>query len=255
MSGATPYPHVNALLDYLLAQMQAILGDKLIGLYLYGSLVTGDFDDISDVDLLAVLSSALDNAEFSALKRLHLAIAAQQPQWEERIEIAYLTREALKTFRTHSSPIAVISPGEPFHFKDAGKDWLMNWYMVRERGRTLFGLPSRTIIDPITHEEFVQAVRLHTLAWREWIKDARDIPDQAYAILTVCRGFYTLRHGEQVSKQQAADWAAKELPMWASLIQKALVWRRHWREPGVDAQTMLTETQRFVNTMIDLALG
>ena len=28
--------------------------------------------------------------------------------------------------------MGIVSPGEPFHVVTAGKDWLMNWYDVRE---------------------------------------------------------------------------------------------------------------------------
>jgi predicted nucleotidyltransferase len=50
----TPYADVNQLLEQLLSSLQTILGKKLVGLYLYGSLVTGDFDhECSDIDLLA----------------------------------------------------------------------------------------------------------------------------------------------------------------------------------------------------------
>ena len=39
----TPYPEVNTVLLDLLSQLQAILGDRFVGLYLYGSLASGDF--------------------------------------------------------------------------------------------------------------------------------------------------------------------------------------------------------------------
>jgi hypothetical protein len=38
----TPYIDVNSVLAELLTGMQAIHGAKLVALYLYGSLVTGD---------------------------------------------------------------------------------------------------------------------------------------------------------------------------------------------------------------------
>jgi predicted nucleotidyltransferase len=51
----TSYTDINALLDSLLMHMQNILRQKLVGLYLYGSLVSGDFDyESSDIDVLAV---------------------------------------------------------------------------------------------------------------------------------------------------------------------------------------------------------
>ena len=134
----TPYPHINDLLAALLARMQPILADKLIGLYLYGSLVWGDFDlECSDIDLLAAISDDLNDAEFNALQHMHDAFVAEHLAWNDRLEIAYLSLDALKTFKTRRSNIGIISPGEPFHIKDAGIDWLMNWYFVREKGVTL----------------------------------------------------------------------------------------------------------------------
>ncbi|MBI3647417.1 MAG: nucleotidyltransferase domain-containing protein [Actinobacteria bacterium] len=50
-------------------QTQA-LGVDLVGSYLFGSVVTGDFDPgISDVDTVAVLRSDLTAAQLAALER------------------------------------------------------------------------------------------------------------------------------------------------------------------------------------------
>lgn len=249
----TPYVDINSLLAELLTGMQAILGTKLVALYLYGSLVTGDFDhEVSDIDLLAATAADIDDNEFVALQTMHHDFATRHREWDDRIEVAYLSVAALKTFRTQVSKIAVISPGEPFHFKEAGKDWLMNWYVVREKGVVLFGPPTYELIEPITKDEFLQAVREHAQAWREWVQYARARKAQAYAILTVCRAFYTLRNGESVSKKRAAIWAAHELPECSSLIQSALVWRATLHDENVDHDATLPETRRFVHTILDL---
>ncbi len=53
-------PAVNAVLDLLLNAVRDVLGDRLVGLYLYGSLASGDFDsETSDIDFVAVTSEAL----------------------------------------------------------------------------------------------------------------------------------------------------------------------------------------------------
>ena len=256
MKESTDYPHVNALLDHLVSQMQTILGPKFVGLYLFGSLVMGDYDDgTSDVDLLAATSSDIDQAEFEALKKMHEDIVAKDPRWDNHIEVAYLSLEALKTFKIRSSPIGIISPGEPFHIKEAGKDWLVNWYFVREKGVTLFGPPPKSIIEPISKDEFIQIVKDHAGYWRERSDDMRSRPGQSYAILTMCRALYTITNGEQVSKRQAALWAAKQLPEWSTLINNALVWRKAAAEKGVDPTATMAETRRFVNFVSDKILG
>jgi hypothetical protein len=170
---------------------------------------------------------------------------------EGRIEIAYLSENALHTFKTQSSQIAIMSPGEPFHIKEAGKDWLMNWYLVQEKALTLFGPPPKTLIAPTTREEFLQAVRDHANAWRNWLDGVHGRPGQAYAILTLCRAYYTSQNGEQTSKKRAAQWTAKAFPQWSTLIENALKWREDWRNNQVDAEETLPETKHFVQFILD----
>lgn len=252
----TAYPDINEILDSLLSQMRHILRERLVGLYLYGSLTTGDFDFVtSDIDLLAATLCDLNDTELEELRKMHRDLARDNKAWEDRIEVAYLSVTGLRTFREQSNNMAVISPGEPFHVKEAGEDWLMNWYMVRERGVALFGPPPKAIIDPITHAEFVQAVRDHAAAWGGGIELRPRRNEQAYAILTMCRALYTHKNGEQVSKRQAALWTQEELPEWSRLIQSALEWRQAWREEQVDHTATYPETVRFVNFMRDQILA
>ena len=144
-----------------------------------------------------------------------------------------------------------MSPGEPFHFKEAGADWLINWYMVRENGRALLGPDPKTLIEPISKEEFIHAVQIQTKDWSEWVYHMHTRKSQAYAILTMCRALYASTHGEQVSKRQAAVWAEQELPEWSQVIKQALVWREAWRDEAVDHDATFPETQRFVQFIVD----
>jgi len=50
----TPYPDVNEILNSLLFNVQEMLGKQFVGMYLFGSLANGDFDDHSDIDVLIV---------------------------------------------------------------------------------------------------------------------------------------------------------------------------------------------------------
>ena len=247
----TAYADINELLELLLSSMQKILGKKLVGLYLNGYLVIGDFDlTISDIDLVAALASDLDDKEFEELQKMHVEFANQHKEWDDRIEVCYISLAALHTVKTGTSQVANISPGEPFHKRETSIEWLISWYVVRETSITLFGPAPKTIIEPISKDEFLQAIRTHTKAWDEWIHEMHHRKSQAYAILTMCRALYTLKYGEQVSKKQAALWAEKEFPEWASLIENALVWREAWRDENVDHDATFQETMRFVSFAI-----
>lgn len=252
----TQHADIYRLLESLLSRMRNILQEKLVGLYLYGSLTTGDFDpESSDIDLLAVTSSDVSDAEFDALHDMHLGFAQDNPVWDDRIDVQYLSVAALRTFRTQRSPIAIISTGEPFHMMEAGKEWLLNWYVVREEGVALFGPPAEALIGPITWEEYAGCVRDYAVEVADRMKDVGDRKGQAYAILTMCRALCAQRTGEKVSKRQAALWAQEELPQWSGLIQSALAWRDACGEQQVDHAATCAETIRFVNFFRDQILA
>jgi predicted nucleotidyltransferase len=245
-------PQINALLKDLLSRMQDILGEKLLGLYLYGSLVWGDFDeDISDIDMLAVLDSDLMESERTVLKKMHEKFAQDYPAFDNRIEVQYLAKEGLKTFKTQESPMSVISPGEPFHTIKVNKDWLMNWYFVQEYGVILFGPHPEQFIDYISKDEFIETVRKHALDWQEYVKHTKHSrPYQGYAIMTMCRSLYTIKNGEQISKKKAAEWVAKQFPEYAELIHNAFQWREEFRNKDIDHEATYQETEQFVRFII-----
>ena len=158
----TSYPHVNSLLTDLFLRIRKVLGDKLVGLYLGGSLVLGDFDErISDIDLVAALSSDSADTEFDQLQQMHADFIGDHKEWYDRIEVCYISTDALKTVKSRTSPIVNISPGEPMHRMESSKAWMMNWYLTREKSIILFGPSPKTIIEPISKEEYIQSVKDH----------------------------------------------------------------------------------------------
>lgn len=249
--GITPDSELDVLLRRLTRDIRHSLDRSLVGLYLYGSLATEDFDEkISDIDLLAVVRYEVEGEVFDRLNAMHGCFVEEHPAWEDRIEVAYVSVKALRKFKTEKSDIAVVSPGEPFHLKEAGKDWLMNWYMVREVGVTLFGPSPLTLIPEISQTEFVEAVREHGREWEEWVYGMRHRGAQSYAVLTMCRALYTYTCGEQVSKERAALWAQAYLPHWAPLIQQAWAWRSEDQDERVDDEATFSEVVRFVHDVV-----
>lgn len=223
---------MHAVVQTIQQQLPPLLTHTLVGIYCYGSLVWGDFDpDISDIDLLVVLRQDVDKELFDTLDAFHQTLEAQFPDWAGRIEIAYISITALETFKTQRSPISVISPGEPFNTKDAGLDWLINWYTIRAQSMVVYGPAAEQVIPAISIEEFRTAVRDQIGDWVDWVVHTRDSrPYQAYAILTMCRALYAVQTGLQTSKIQAAAWAIQYHPTQTERITNALHWRALHRE-------------------------
>lgn len=240
-------PEVDSLLQRLRRDIEREFGSTLAGLYLYGSLVAGDFDpERSDLDLLAVLTRDVDETGFAALGEMHDRLAADFPAWRDRIEVDYISREALASFRTRPGTMVRISPGEALHQIAATRHYLLNWYMVRSEGVALLGPPPRKLLPDISPAEFVEVVREHSGAWPGWVLEMQHAGGQAYTVLTLCRALYSVTHGEQVSKKQAARWVRPLLHRWAGLIDWALRLRYEGSVPAAD-QDRFEEVVSFVN--------
>jgi predicted nucleotidyltransferase len=235
------------IVDAVTGAITATTSPDLVGLYLHGSLATGDFDDrISDIDLLAVLSSEVSPDLATHLERMHDGLAEDHPAWRSRIEVVYVSALGIVNFRVAPPRIAVISPGDRFHFISAGTEWILVWYPARS-GIVLVGPPAAEVVPDISFQEYADAVRNQMQHIRERIADDATPGSQAYAVLTMCRGLYTSVHGERVSKLRAAVWAQQEFPEWAALIGEAIIWRQHqWETPQADGAVTVPTVRRFV---------
>jgi hypothetical protein len=228
--------------------------EPLVGLYLYGSLATGDFEpDVSDIDLIAVLTDVPDERLVSVLRNMHARLGEANPEWDDRIEVDYVSVRGLAECRTDTTTIARISPGEPLHVVEAGRDFLLDWYPARQVGLGVLGPPLGSLIPPIPEAEYLEEVRRYIAGFARRFDDDAPPGSQAYAILTTCRALATLRFGDRPSKREAADRAKREFPRWSHLIDRALVWRdQQWDEDQPDGSGTAAETRAFIAEMGDV---
>ncbi|MCY3834724.1 MAG: DUF4111 domain-containing protein [Chloroflexi bacterium] len=246
---------VCAVLAQLTAGLRSILGEQLIGIYLYGSLITGDFlPSVSDIDLVVVLKEALNQARFEKLHQLHENVTRRRPEWEDRLELAYIAQSALRTFRSQTSIIGIISPGEPFHLISAGADWLISWYALRENGFALFGPPVQSLFAPIAAADYLRAVHEHINGYRRLAAETSNRQFLSYIVLTVARGHYTLQHGEPTSKIKAAAWAGERYPQWSALLEIALALRADAGHEAPATAQLRIDVEAFVAFVLAEAL-
>jgi len=230
------HSNVDTLPDALASSIRSALDDDLVGIYLYGSCVSGGFDPgVSDIDLVAVTVPEADQLDLAGLERVHDDFVSLHPDWIDRVEVVYIGRAALRSFRTSAARLAVISPGEPFHLRDDRiVEWLQNWYLIRETGVVLFGPPAASLVPPISMAEFVAAAaryadQISRQSLVETTPGAR-----AYAVLTICRALRTVETGTHGSKQEGAAWTRERMPEWAWLVDAALRCRLSRGAIGLD---------------------
>ncbi len=64
-----PYPELREVLSAFVNEISSELAGNLIGVYLVGSIATGDFDLDSDIDFLVVTNTELTEANINLSRR------------------------------------------------------------------------------------------------------------------------------------------------------------------------------------------
>jgi hypothetical protein len=246
----TPHPDINTLLGVLLTSVQAALGDHFIGMYLHGSLASGDFDpQRSDIDFVVVTAGALPDALIPALAALHARLLDSGLSWATKLEGTYFPQQVLRRYAPSDALYPSVNEAR-FYMGGHGSDWVIQSHILREHGIVLAGPPPRSWIDPVAPDDLRLAMRaLLREWWAPMLHDTarlRSAEYQAYAILTMCRALYTLETGAVVSKPVAARWAQTALgARRAALIERALAWR-----PGIPLD-ILDETLDLIDFLLN----
>jgi hypothetical protein len=230
----THYDDVNAILEILLADTKEILKEQFVGMYLYGSLSSGDFDpESSDIDFVAVTESILPDEIISALDALHKNIWASGMKWASKLEGSYIPKDLIRRHDLNGPPCPTVNEGK-FYLDQRGSDWIIQRHVIRESGVVLEGPDPKTLIDFVAPDNIRGSV-LGVL--REWWFPMLDNPKwlqehgseyHAYAIISMCRALHALKHGTIVSKPVAAKWAKEELGKeWSQTIKQSLAAQGH----------------------------
>jgi predicted nucleotidyltransferase len=227
----TPYPDVNVMLQEVVTAVRTILGDNFVGMYLYGSLVTGDFSEAtSDIDYLVVVREPLGDEAVNELAAMHGRLAESESKWGDELEGYYLHKAALRRFVRSDEVHPHRERGEALKVEPLAEDTVIMRHTLWHEGVALAGPDIRELLDPVSDDELRQAVRdLFVGWWRPMITDHSHLQwvgYRVYAITTMCRMLYTLQHGEIVSKPTAARWAMVALDeKWQGLVKTAVNWK------------------------------
>lgn len=195
-----------------------LLGDTLFGIYVYGSISYGDFDERrSDVDIIVVIKRRLNDAEFRSLEGFYHSPAAQDSRWLGRLEMDYVTHSTLSRLKyvvTHSFKATHFAHGKLRRSANSDGGNPINWMNIRQCGIPLFGPRPKTFVPEINDELLLIAVKngfgyIESHA-RKWIKES--LWSQVFMVLMLCRIACTLKEGKMLSKEAATRWGARALP-------------------------------------------
>jgi hypothetical protein len=225
----TPYSDVNEILKFLLSRVKELLQDDFIGMYLYGSLSSGDFNpETSDVDFLVVTKDALSEEKINALESMHEQIWAGDMKWASGLEGSYVPKVLIRRHDPDGPPCPTVNEGK-FYVDRCGSDWIIQRHVVREYGVVIEGPEPKSLIDEVMPEDICSAV--HGIL-QEWWFPMLDDPSwlknhggnyHGFAVITMCRALHALEQGTIVSKPVAVQWAKDKLgEQWHPLIEQAV---------------------------------
>jgi predicted nucleotidyltransferase len=220
---------VRQFLIRIAAVLGEVLGDKLAGLYVHGSLATGAFHrERSDIDLIAVTSAKLSPQLREAVARALVQLSDARPVAGD-IEISVVQERYARAFQ-HPMPYEVHYSSawherirrRQFDFSEdrTNVELAANVVDVRERGVTLYGPPPAAMFGPVPWHAYINALE----ADFQWARShVEDMP--TYAVLNACRVLHgaTSRTISALNKDEAAAWALETVPrMYHSIINDAL---------------------------------
>jgi Domain of unknown function (DUF4111)/Nucleotidyltransferase domain len=222
-------------LNGLVRDLQRVLGDALVGVYLHGSLALGCFNPaLSDVDLLVVTKAPLSPGERDALAPLLVAGG--------RIEGSFLVEASLTPWRHPAPydlhftwPARLVGPGEDH-------DLAAHITVTRHAGIALLGPPPSDVFPGVPWHDYEDSLR-RDLAWSG--KHGTEL----YAVLSPARIWATLTERAVHSKSSGAAWALEHAPAeFRPLLERALdAYRTHDETPAFDPE----EIRRFAEFVMD----
>jgi hypothetical protein len=226
----TPYPAINTLLVQWVGSVKRLFGDKVVGLYLAGSLTYGDFvPERSDIDLQAVVQDPLTEDELKSVEQLHREIEQRCPEWANRIECSYVPLALMRELRPPATARPWWGFGTFYAAAPAGNEWIINHYLLSKYGIALDGSDFNRLVPRIG----IQDVKRATVddLFTEWVPKMNDRAwlsnsyYQSYLVMNLCRILCTAIGGEARSKRTAGEWAKAASPAWRDLIDEAERWR------------------------------
>jgi hypothetical protein len=207
----------------LAAGLSAILGERLLGIYLAGSLPMGDFSEVSsDLDFLVVTAGPLSRDEADRIGALHERLREHYPLGD-RLEGDYAPLGLLVPEGT----IAPVPGCEAGIFLPEPEEIMLsadNIWNVREYGVTIYGWPPEQILPEVTPDQFRASVRAMLL---EGPGDCPTAAKAASEVLDLTRSLCSLEMGQPTTKSAGAAWALAHLDeRWHRAIRAALAIRR-----------------------------
>ena len=152
-----PNASAKAALEFVEQEIRMILGPNLVGIYLFGSLTYGAFEDgRSDIDLVAILTRTASSEERTQLRVMFSKLENKHSDWHQCIECSFTPLHMMKSLLPPEEPRPWFGNSEFYEWAPYGHEWLINQYLLCRDGIALCGPPYGTLVGQAIEIEAVQ---------------------------------------------------------------------------------------------------
>ena len=203
-------------LDAVVRLLRRVLGDAVVGAYLYGSAVTSGLRRDSDLDILIVSSRRTTELERRAIidGLLPISRARNDASDKRHLEVTIVAEPDVSPW--HYPPPMELQYGDWWRnefearrepWSSPNPDLAVLLTAARAEGVSLFGRPLTDLIEPVPQDDLRRAMRdVLPELMADLDGDVRNV------LLTLARVWFTLETGTIAAKDVAADWALARLP-------------------------------------------
>jgi hypothetical protein len=240
-ASATGIAELDGVLEDLVANARAVLGDGLVGAYLQGSFALGDADGESDCDFVVVTRAHLEESQWAGLRAFHGELPHRPGLWTQHLEGSYAPAPELADLGACGSPWPYVDHGHDTVISHPHCNTEVTRWVLREHGIRLHGPDIRTLVPPVPAEavraRMVEQVPVAVQAWQEqqrWL--AWDV---RYSVATMSRMWFSQVHGTVASKKAAMRWVSSTADgaPYAALLEDAAQARNgRWDLPATASQ-------------------
>jgi Domain of unknown function (DUF4111)/Nucleotidyltransferase domain len=225
------------------SRLNDLLGGGLVGVYLHGSAVLGDWSETrSDVDLLAVSTGSVSSPERQAVARDLISL----PWPGVGLEFSLVARAVAERppdpppFEVHVNTTDGTSIVEGSG-RAGDPDLLVHVLMTRRAGTAILGPSPEIVFGEPPRGAALRGVE-EDLRW------ALERGKLGYAVLNACRAIRFLKDDRVSSKLEAGGWAIEHRAAPPILVREAMAERRGARAniPARDAAAFVEQTRALL---------
>lgn len=208
---------INQTLSLFLKDIQYILSDKLLSVYIYGSALHNDLcPGYGDLDYLVIVNNNLTSNEIDRLNRLRGTYRSEYDLFTSMLEGAFLPLQLIQG-----------EEGQALWWGTKGENiWsnnqldLFTMYTIKNQGMLLYGESQNHIMPEISNDEIRQFLIDFSICMRKHGKGG-SLHSIDWLLLTA-KFIGWLKEGIIFSKSQAADWGLKNIKSnWKEHLHKA----------------------------------